>query len=874
MKLRRFAFVAILLAHSIAIFGQQTYRLPQIANGRFPGGIFRTTFIVFNVTDSRVTVNLALSTDDGSPLRVTFPGFEPNDKFTFSIEAGEMRRLQTDGSGAALAGAAIVTATGAIGVSAIFSLFDEQGNFLTEAGVGSSELLTDFLIPVDISPAFNTGLALFNDARGTSVTLRLLNPAGAEVATAAVSLEPNGHMARFLAGAGEFFPQLGTFRGMLAVTSTAPVAAIALRQNTSPLSLTTLPATARAGAQVEFNLAQVANGTFSDGTIRTSFVIFSRSAATVTASLSLTRDDGSPLSVNIPGLGRGSLFTSTLPPGGSVFYQTDGLGDPASGGARVSSSGPVGVSAVFSISDSKGRLVTEAGVADSTALNRFSIPVEVNANFDTGAAFFNRGSTAVTLNETVLDRAGSILGARTEILPAGGHAAQFVSELFPSLVAGEESAGPKREFRGSLIVSASSPIAAVALRQNRFPLSLTTLPVAPGASQGHPLGPVPLLRQSVSGVDVTQDIAVNAVLSPGLRLSGVVQGPTNSVLVAVRGDKNSFFAGSVNPDTGRYALVVPPDRYRFLLCYEPDPLVPTSTVRTAFDDPDPIQVAADTMRDIVLPTVAMMPVSGFVSGLASIPSLGSPALVLNSNDGQVGATLRLAADGSYQGRVPASEYTASFAGQIDAGPGASSRQILSIFGIGSARVAGTTAANFTIPATAKLSGTVRGPELAGGPPAVLSASDTSVPNLPLGCASTSSISSIAALEPSRTYQMTLASGRTYAVQLVLPAVQGAESNGSLGLPVPARLVPLPGTSTQDFDIPPLPPRFILSGRVTDAGGGPVAAALVSATTTEVSGITGAFFSVSTRTGTDGTYRMPVLSGTNYQLSFSPVIPSP
>src|SRR2546425_867889 len=175
MRLKFFWLLFVLLLCPGEIFGQQAYRLPHIANGRFTGGSFRTSFVIFNVTDSKITVNIMLFADDGSPFRVNLSGFELSDKFTVSLEAGETRLLQTDGSGAATAGSAAVTSTGAIGISAIFAIFDNQGNFLTEAGVGSSELLTDFSIPVESTSAFNTGVALFNDAASASVTLRLLD---------------------------------------------------------------------------------------------------------------------------------------------------------------------------------------------------------------------------------------------------------------------------------------------------------------------------------------------------------------------------------------------------------------------------------------------------------------------------------------------------------------------------------------------------------------------------------------------------------------------------------------------------------------------------------------------------------------------------
>ena len=75
--------------------------------------------------------------------------------------------LQTDGLGALKAGAARVTSTAAVSVSAIFAVYNESGVFQTEAGVGSSTPATEFVIPVDTTGSFNTGVAIFNQSNQT-----------------------------------------------------------------------------------------------------------------------------------------------------------------------------------------------------------------------------------------------------------------------------------------------------------------------------------------------------------------------------------------------------------------------------------------------------------------------------------------------------------------------------------------------------------------------------------------------------------------------------------------------------------------------------------------------------------------------------------
>ena len=446
----------------------QIFALPHVANGQFAGGSIRTTFVFFNTGAETVSLTLTLTRDDGGPPQVTIPELGTDDRFELTLGPWETQLFQTDGSGSVAAGAATVTATAPIGVSAIFSIFDTAGNFLTEAGVDSSPMLTDFLIPVDSTGLFNTGLALFNrDSGNALITFRLLDSSGQEIGSTTLILGGRGHLAKFVAG--ELFPEVSNLRGTLVVSSTLPIAALTLRQNSSPLSFTTLPVLSATSAQLGFNLPQVANGEFAVGSIRTTFIIFNGSAGRATIELSLTLDDGSPFTITIPAVGTNSIFNLEFEPGATVFLQTDGLGELMLGAATVTSDVPIGVAAIFSVFDTEGRFQTEAGVGDSRALKEFAIPVDITGTFDTGVAFLNRGTEAVTLSLGLVDSgAENVQTAQPISLEVDGHLARFVSELFPGTT----------NFRGSLFFSASGNVAALTLRQNSATLSFTTLPVA------------------------------------------------------------------------------------------------------------------------------------------------------------------------------------------------------------------------------------------------------------------------------------------------------------------------------------------------------------------------------------------------------------
>ncbi|MBI4455097.1 MAG: hypothetical protein HY644_04275 [Acidobacteria bacterium] len=465
--------VIMLLFCGVSASARQNYYLPQVANGQFSGGSFRTTFVLFNTNATNASINIRLTRDNGTPLRVSIPELGNSEEFQLILEPGSTRILQTAGSGALAAGAATISSNISVGVSAIFSVYDSAGNFLTESGVAASQPMSEFVIPVDATGAFNTGVALFNS--GTSdatVTFKLIDATGLEKGTFTQSLAAKAHLARFVSG--DIFAGISNFRGSMVISCTSPVAALTLRQNSSPLSYTSLPAVPKSSGQLVFNLPQVADGSFTDGRYRTTFLLFNVSNKAANVKLALTRDDGTPLPVTLAGQGTNSTFTLKLQPGASSFLQSDGNGSLSSGAAKVISDVPIGVSAIFSIFDSAGRFLTETGIGDSLAQTEFVLPIDVTGAFDTAASFFNPLTEPVSFSLRLIDSKGAEVGivGPGKIGP-GEHVAGFISQVFPGI----------SNFRGSLYVSvsgsATASIAALTLRQNSAALSLTSLPVAP-----------------------------------------------------------------------------------------------------------------------------------------------------------------------------------------------------------------------------------------------------------------------------------------------------------------------------------------------------------------------------------------------------------
>ena len=112
-SLAAFLFASVFLVNS-AILAQAShyYYLPQVANGYYGGGIYKTKFVVFNNTNTPTTVTIDLTDNNGNPLTMTI-GAETNSSFTFDLPAGASRMLETDGQGNLAVGAAKVTSTAA-----------------------------------------------------------------------------------------------------------------------------------------------------------------------------------------------------------------------------------------------------------------------------------------------------------------------------------------------------------------------------------------------------------------------------------------------------------------------------------------------------------------------------------------------------------------------------------------------------------------------------------------------------------------------------------------------------------------------------------------------------------------------------------------
>ncbi len=708
----------------------------------------RTTFVLFNPTGDTVTVTITITGDDGGPLALDLANLGTQSQFIIVLPPGGTRILRTNGTGDGLPGAAQVMATSRIGVSAIFSLFDGQGNFLTETGIGDARVSAHFKIPVDTTGDFNTGVALFNTtAQAADLQFMLFDTDGNQVASTELQLPGGGHLAKFVAGPGELFPQVTETRGTLGIWSSQRIAALTIRQNVARLNLTCLPAVPEDSTDKEFILPHIGDGPQSGVALKTTFLLFNLSSVKANVQIDLTADDGSPLSVTIDGT-TASSFNVMLEPKAASFLATAGDGGAAgtlrTGAAEVASDQPIGVSGIFTLVDDQGNFLTETGIGTSEVLTAATVAVDTIG--DTGLAFYNPGDTAEELMLRFFDSEGNpgqapaVAGATpaqngdpsvvTLTLQPGEHDAQFAGEIFKGVNLG----------LGSVAIMGRAAILTV--RQVTDPrLSFTAFPVGRGAYSGV-VNPEsgPALPKFIENMTVTSDQTVDVQLPAGLTLSGEIQtvgdeeggapGATPTLVRATHTDGRAFFT---IPDilTGSYSRALPAGTYNLAVCYVPLRFAGMqATVFTqVFEDPKPVVLSQDTVRDITL-TPLLMPfrVSGKVSAVDQLDSDGRPVVITLTNEGTTAAFAPLTenevGNEEYRFLLPDGKYKAGIIALGESGtPDATAVGNIRGLTIDGADLMDV---DFTVPSLARLSGEVRNFDLSPLGPTEVLAFDTTI----------------------------------------------------------------------------------------------------------------------------------------------------
>ena len=180
-------------------------------------------------------------------------------------------------------------------------------------------------------------------------------------------------------------------------------------------------------------------------------------------------DDGTPQSFPIHGVPR-TRIEWVLNPGEASHLFTDGTSpDIRTGWAKVTSSAAIFGSSIFQLR-AGNRILAEAGVSSSPLAPHFMAYVESLGSAESGVAICKPNNIPVTLTLRLRrDAAGQIAATTTLDLPAGGHLARFFSQWFPHGFG---------EFEGSLDVTSTAPVSAVAVRYDNPQMNVfATLPV-------------------------------------------------------------------------------------------------------------------------------------------------------------------------------------------------------------------------------------------------------------------------------------------------------------------------------------------------------------------------------------------------------------
>ena len=355
--------------------------------------------------------------------------------------------------------------------TALFTFTNDAGILVSQAGVGAVDPIPSGRIFVDQNEA-ETGFALVNPtSQLANVTLVLRSSSGTEVGRKPLTLDARKHTARFVS---EFFDNMPSgFSGSMTFESTQQLTAITLRQSINargePL-YTTLPVLdlSRQSTTAPIIFPQIAAG---EG-YSTQVILINPTQQIQKGTLSVYGNDGNTLPLKV-GSTQSSSFGYQIEGQGTYRIELEKDGGVQAGYMVVTpeagSFTPSG-SAVFRYR-ANGKVVTEAGVGGARPTTALRIFVD-NAKTLTGVAIANTENQQAAVSMTLFDRNGVKQDTVIRNLPARGHLALFVNELFPGL---------SGTYNGLLEITSTTPISAITLKltiNERNDLVYTTLPVA------------------------------------------------------------------------------------------------------------------------------------------------------------------------------------------------------------------------------------------------------------------------------------------------------------------------------------------------------------------------------------------------------------
>ena len=371
----------------------------------------------------------------------------------------------------------------------------ENGVLVTETAVPGMTAITSGRTFAEVNGPINTGFAVMNPSSASVVvSFNFTDQAGNDLGQNSFTLAANAHIARFLSEAP--FGLRSGFIGTLTFNSSAPVAVTAVRTLVNERSQFLMTAQPVVTLPDDISVGPVLLAHFADGSgWRTEVILINTTDSVITGTVEFFGEGTStisatPLTLTVNGQTAAS-FNYTIRPRASATFETSGApaGATQTGSIHITPTGGSNAPSAFALFSffSNAATSTQAAVQTQAPATGLRSYVEVNSigpvpgAIQTAIAIANNSATAATVNFELRGLDGSSTGLTSSIIvPAFGHRANFVHELFPSLTV---SVGVP--FRGLLRITSFSSIAVVAARaryNEDGSFLITTTPVSNEAS--------------------------------------------------------------------------------------------------------------------------------------------------------------------------------------------------------------------------------------------------------------------------------------------------------------------------------------------------------------------------------------------------------
>ncbi|PYS40659.1 MAG: hypothetical protein DMG14_09855 [Acidobacteria bacterium] len=322
----------------------------------------------------------------------------------------------------------------AVGVAVVRSF--SAAELVSEAAVSATAAATHWVMYAEKGDRVATGVAIANP-NATPANLSFTLSDGSRMS---VQIPAKGQRAAFV---NEFFSGLRAFLGTLTIDSDVGVAVVALRGSynaSGDFIITTIPVTSTAPASGGSSIfPMIADG----GGYNTELILVNAGTAMSVGTIRLS--SGSPIPFSIAAGDVWKFQTSGSPP------------DVVAGSATLTvDTGPLPAAvAVIRFSTSAG-LVSETGFPAQRPISTGLTFGSSYVNLRTGFAFLNPSAAAVQVRLTARNGNGEIVGTPANVtLPPAARMSAFLDEILSGIPSG---------FDGTILMEASSPVYAIALR--------------------------------------------------------------------------------------------------------------------------------------------------------------------------------------------------------------------------------------------------------------------------------------------------------------------------------------------------------------------------------------------------------------------------